>query len=155
MASLEWTGTCSAKADPPYCTEYTNDTTCDQWLYKTESQVTNLELKANAISFRDIQQLNEFLPDGVKSLDVVFAPCPQLDTVYLTSQAHDCPANFVTLFQFLPDQRHRQPRPTPIQQGWIVLHRKDPLSTPRIRSIFPHGLDSGLEDVIVRVPLKL
>ena len=126
-----------------------------QWLYLMDSQGTNLELEPNAVSLGDIQQLDKFLPDAVQSLHIVFAPCPQLDTVHLASQAHDCPTNFIAILQFLPYERHRQPSPTPIQQGWVVLHRKDPLSTLRIRGVFPHGLDPGLEDMIVRVPLEL
>jgi hypothetical protein len=115
---------------------------------------TYLELQADVIRLGDIEQLHQLFTDGIQPFHIVLASRPELYPIHLTSQADHGPTNLITLLDLFTHQRHRQEAPATIQQRRVVLHGKDPLAAFGIGLIFPHGLDPGLEEVVVRVALE-
>ena len=113
-----------------------------------------MEFEADTVRFRDVQELDELAPDAVHLLDVVFRPCPELNTVDLRAETHDRAADLVALVELLTNERHRKPLPALIEQRRVVLHREHPLPAVRIRLVLPHRLDARLEQVVVRVALQ-
>ncbi len=114
-----------------------------------------LELEADAVRLRDIEELDKLAPDAVDLLDVVFRACPKLNTVNLGAETDDGAADLVALVELLANKRHGEPLPALVEQRRVVLHRQYPLAPIRVGLVFPHGLDARLEQVVVRVALEL
>jgi hypothetical protein len=114
-----------------------------------------LELKADAVRLRDVEELDELAPDTVDPLDVVLGACPELDAVDLRAETDDGAADLVALVELLADERHGEPLPALVEQRRVVLHCEHPLAAIRIRLVLPHRLDARLEQVVVRVTLQL
>jgi len=157
-------GTCSGADDPPY---YTNRKGSRILAKEKESdglgafrsrriarrENAYLEFEPDPVCLGHVEEFDEFAPDAVDFLDVFLRACPKLDAINLRAQADDCAADLIALIEFLTHKGHSKPLPTLIEQRRIVLHRKHPLASVRIRLILPHRLDTRLEQMVVRIAL--
>ena len=119
-----------------------------------EGRRAYLEFEADTIRFRDVQELDELAPDTVHLLDVVFRPCPELDTVDLRAETDNGAADLVALVELLTNERHRKPLPALIERRRVVVHRERPLPAIRLFLVLPHRFYAQLEQVVVRVRLQ-
>ena len=99
-----------------------------------------MEFEADAVRFRDVEELDELAPDAVDFLDAVFRPCPELDTIHFRAETQHGAADLVALVELLTDECHRKPLSTPIEWRRVVLHREHLLPAIRVRLVFHIGL---------------
>ena len=95
-----------------------------------------MELEADGVCLRDVEELDKLVPDAVDLLEVVFRACPELDTVDFRAETSNGTADLVALVELLTDERHGKPMPALIKQ-WVILHCEHPLAAICI-CLVPH-----------------